>query len=199
MTPAARAVPAPRTRVLAGLLALLAGMPGEAAATPAGAFDPAHTRFRFELRTLWGQKVLGEFPAYTGQVVALPDGQRQVRIALRTDAVVVAGSARYTQMARGEGFFDAARHPLIEFVSEPHPLALVRDGGELRGRLTMHGVSREESFQLAPAACDRPGLDCAVIARGSVDRRDYGLDGYRVVLGPQVRFTLHVRLQAAAE
>jgi len=158
-------------------------------------FDSVHTRFGFELRTRWGQQVQGLFPSHDGALVRLPDGRHQVHIQLRTGDVVVEDSERYTGIARGERFFDAARHPLIEFESEPHPAALAHDGGQLRGRLTLHGVSRIETFTVAAATCARPGIDCDVVAHGSVDRRDYGLDGWRWALTDTVRFNMRVRLQ----
>ena len=205
MTPAVRpralqAIPtwALQSGAFAALLALLAGGSAEVSAQPRiGDLDPAHTQIRFELRTRWGQKVLGDFPSFEGEVLALPGDRRQVRIRLRTGAVQVAGSERYTRLARSEGFFDASRHPQIEFVSDPHPAELVRTGGRLRGRLSMHGVTHEETFEVKPASCTRPGLDCPVMAAGSVDRRRYGLDGYRVVLGHQVRFGMQLRLRPA--
>ncbi|HEY5805567.1 MAG TPA: YceI family protein [Lysobacter sp.] len=158
------------------------------------AFDPRFTRFGFELRTRWGQRVIGMFPEYEGEVTVLPDGRHLVRIVLRTAGVTVAESERYTAMARGPSFFDSARHPMIEFESDPHPDLLIRAGGRLRGRLTMHGVSRIETFQLAPAACDRPGKDCDVVASGSISRADYGLDGWQLALTDRVRFNMRVRV-----
>lgn len=169
-----------------------------AAQTPApssSGFDPFYTRFGFELRTRWGQKVEGAFPSYEGEVAVLPDGRHQVRIALATGAVQVGDSTRYTELARGRRFFDSARFPRIEFLSEPHPADLVRAGGKLRGRLTLHGVSRMETFVLAPSTCLRPGKDCDVLAHGSVSRDDYGLDGWQLALSDRVRFTLRVRLK----
>lgn len=157
-------------------------------------FDPLHTRFSFELRTRWGQKVEGQFPRYDGEVNVLADGRHQVRIRLATGAVNVADSERYTRLARGERFFAAERYPFIEFLSEPHPADLVRTGGALRGRLTLHGISRMETFVLAPAACARPGEECDAIAHGSVSRDDYALDGWQFALGDRVRFTMQVRL-----
>ncbi len=158
-------------------------------------FDPALTGFGFELRTRWGQRVVGTFPRYQGEAVRLPDGRRQVRIQWAAAAVEVAGSTRYTAMARGAGFFDSARYPLIEFVSEPLTDTFLRAGGALRGRLSMHGVVRSESFVLQPSTCERPGLDCDVLAHGSVRRDEYGLDGWQLALRNQVRFTLRVRLR----
>lgn len=160
----------------------------------AQSFDPAHTGFGFELRTHWGQRVVGTFPRYQGEVIRLADGKRQVRIQWSAAAVEVAGSKSYTAMARGPGFFDAARYPLIEFVSEPLADTVLHAGGRLRGRLSMHGVARNETFALEPSACARPGLDCDVIAHGSVRRDDYALDGWQFALRNQVRFDLRVRL-----
>lgn len=178
-------------------LALLsAGSAPAAAQQVLGTFDPEHTRFGFELRTRWGQRVTGTFPGYDGEVLVLPDGRHQVRIRLDTSQVEVAGSTRYTDMARGEGFFDAQRFPLIEFVSDPHHPELAHDGGRLRGRLSMHGTQRVETFSLAPSECARPGLGCDVRASGSVSRDAYGLDGWKLVLGDRVRFDMQVRLLA---
>ena len=162
------------------------------------AFDPLHTRFSFELRTRWGQHVQGRFPVYDGVVVILPDGRSQIRIRLATNAVEVTDSPRYSEMARGEGFFDAQHYPVIEFVSEPHGVALGHDGGKFRGRLSMHGVSRMETFTLAPSTCMRPALGCDAVAVGSVSRRDYGLDGWRLMLTDRVQFTMRVRLREPA-
>lgn len=162
-------------------------------AAPVG-FDPLHTRFGFELRTRWGQRVQGHFPQHDGAVHTLPDGRLQVRIVLATAAVEVEDSDRYARLARGERFFDATHHPLIEFVSEPHTAGLAHDGGRLRGRLTMHGTSRMETFTVLPATCARPGIDCDVVVHGEVSRDDYGLDGWRLALTDTVRFNMRVRL-----
>jgi polyisoprenoid-binding protein YceI len=158
-------------------------------------FDTTHTRFGFELRTRWGQRVQGWFPQHDGALMKLPDGRNQVRIQLATAAVEVEGSERWAAIARGPRFFDAERYPQIEFVSEPHPPSLGHDGGRLRGKLTMHGVSRIETFVVAPATCARPGVDCDVVASGSVDRGRYGLDGWKLAMTDTVRFNMRVRLQ----
>lgn len=156
-------------------------------------FDPAHTAFSFQLRTRWGQRVEGTFPRYDGAVEPLADGQRRVRVTLMTGAVEVAGSPRYTQLARGPRFFDAARHPQLTFVSAPFAPALLEQGGPLAGTLTLHGVSRAEVFEVEPAACAQPGRECDVVAHGTVQRDHYGLDGLQVLLGNRVHFRLRVR------
>jgi len=171
--------------------------PDVPAPTSSRTFDPHHTRFGFELRTRWGQRVSGVFPQYEGEVSTLADGRHRVRIVLRTAGVVVAGSDRYTALARGPSFFDAQRYPTIEFVSEPHPENLIHTGGRMRGRLSMHGVTRMETFTIDRADCEAPGRDCDVMANGSISREDYGLDGWQFALVDRVRFMLRVRLVEA--
>lgn len=171
---------------------LLATLCFAAPALPAQ-FDPVHTAFEFHLRTRWGQRIEGRFPQYDGGVERLPDGEWRVRVALATGAVEIADSPRYTRHARGPRFFDAGRHPQLTFVTAPFEPALLERGGALAGTLTLNGVSRTEVFEVEPATCARPGVDCDVVARGAVQRDDYGLDGLQILLGNRVHFRLRVR------
>jgi len=162
-------------------------------------FDPEHTRFDFQLRARWGARITGQFPRYAGQVDRHDDGRQSVRVALAVGAVQVAHSVRYTDIARSPRFFDAARYPEIVFESEPYTPALLARGGALRGRLQLHGVSRNETFEVEPATCARPGMDCDIVARGSVRRDAYAMNAMSYALGNRVEFTLRVRLLHEAD
>ncbi len=170
-----------------------------AAAAGANEIDSAHSRFGFSLQTRFGQTVQGRFPRYAGEVETLSDARQQVRLQLDTRAVEIIGNRRYTDFSRSEKFFDATRHPAIEFVSDPYPASLLHDGGDLAGMLTLRGVSRREVFVVAAATCARPLHACDVVARGSVRREDYGMDAYGYLLRNRVRFTLNVRLRPQDE
>lgn len=176
------------TKAAGALIAL--ALAGPAAAQ---AFDPARSRIEFDVRTRLGPLVHGDFPAFEGRVETLPDGRHRVHLRLDARAVRVVDSPRYTALARGPQLFDAARHPWVEFVSEPYPADLARSGGALPGRLRMRGVERAERFELDPAPCATPGTGCTVLAHGRVSRDDYGLGGWRWALADRVRFRLHVR------
>lgn len=164
----------------------------------AQALDPARSRIEFDLKTRWGQTITGHFPRYDGEVAQLPDGRREVRIRLAAASVEVEGSRRYTRFARGERFLDAEHHPWVEFRSDPYGAELVRQGGPLYGTLSMHGVSRRETFMLEPGACERPARDCDVVAQGRVLRTNYGVESWRWALTDDVNFRLRVRLREAA-
>ena len=157
-------------------------------------FEPS-SRVEFSMRTRWGQTLFGRFPDATGEVVQLPDGLRQVRITLKTASVDILDHPRYTRFARGPNFFDAANYPEVQFHSDPYTPDLLREGGDLHGRLRMHGIERREKFVLTPAQCARPGRDCPIIVEGTVQRGDYDLDGWRMALRDDVRFALKVRLR----
>ena len=178
------------TRVFAALASALLLACG---ACHAQALDAARSRIDFDVRTRIGSVVRGRFPVFDGRVDTLPDGRRQVRLRLSTRDLEVGDSTRYTQLARGPQMFDAERHPVVEFVSEPYPPERVHHGGMLQGRLRLRGVERDERFELVPAACDRPGHECPIHATGRVSRDDYGLDGWRWALADRVRFHLNVR------
>lgn len=174
------------------LLTLSVALAWPARPAAAQAVDPARSRVEFDVRTRLGPLVRGHFPDHAGRVETLPDGRRRVHVRLQAGSVEVSGPARYTTLARGPHLFDAATHPVIEFVSDPYPDTLARTGGELPGRLRLRGVERAERFVLAPSGCERPGHDCPVIAQGRVSRDDYGLEGWRWALADRVRFRLHV-------
>ena len=174
--------------------------PGTAAAgdavdgTAGGRIDTDRTRIGFTLKTRWGQTLRGHFPEYAGSIESLADGKHQVRLRLSARTVSIDDHANYTRFMRGEGFFDAERYPEVRFVSRPYDPALLRAGGKLAGTLHIRDTRREETFVIAPSACERPGHDCDVVAVGSVRRSDYGVDRWMFAVSDQVRFTLHLRL-----
>jgi polyisoprenoid-binding protein YceI len=160
--------------------------------------DAAASRVGFSLQTRWGQELQGQFPNLRGVVDDLGDGRHRVRLILSTRDVEIVGHAGYTRFTRGSGFFDAEHWPQAEFLSDPYPLQLLRDGGALGGILSMRGVQRREVFLVQPATCARPGRDCDVVATGRVKRDDYGMGRWSIALGDDVRFSLRMRLRADA-
>jgi polyisoprenoid-binding protein YceI len=155
--------------------------------------DPTQSQVGFTLRTRWGQTLEGSFPVYEGEITALGDGRRRVRLTLSAREVEIVGHRNYTRLTRGKGFFDAERYPEVVFVSEPYGDELTRDGGALAGALTIRGVRRHEVFTVEPSTCAHPAQDCPVIASGTVQRSDYGVDRWSFALSESVRFSLQIR------
>lgn len=179
-----------RIRLL-GLLALGCMLTSPALASPV-AFDPQGSWAGFTLKTRWGQTLEGRFPVMEGEVVPAGDRKR-VQLRLSTQDVEIIGSTRYSRLTRGAGFFDADRHPQVVFVSDAYPPSLLRDGGQLAGQLTIRGTTRREVFTIEPATCERPGMDCDVLASGHVYRGDFMMDRWSVALSDRVRLVLRLR------
>ncbi len=168
-------------------------------AASAARIDPGASNIGFTLKTRWGKNLVGHFPQYEGEIATLADGRQQVRLRLSTRAVEIQDSETYTRLTRGEGFFDADRFPLVEFVSDSYPESLTRQGGRLGGLLTIRGIQRREVFIIRPAVCAHPGVECDVVASGSVDRGQYGVDRWSIALSSRVVFTMRVRTVAGSD
>lgn len=182
-------------RIVVALAATLLSAALLLSTASAARIDRDASRITFILKTRWGQTLHGRFPEFGGDVVTLPDGRQQVQFKLATRAVEILDSPRYTRLTRGRGFFDAQRHPQLEFVSEPYPSSLLRGGGALAGSLRIRGVEHPEVFTIEPADCAQPARTCDVVANGSIRRSDYGIDRWIFALSDQVRFTLRIRLR----
>lgn len=159
--------------------------------------DPA-TRVGFTLQTRWGQTLHGRFPQVEGRIEIDAADRRRTLLRLDARQVEIAGSPRYSRFARGPRFFDAVRFPQVEFISDPYSARLLHEGGILHGELRLHGVQRRESFTVLPSDCARPGIDCDIVAHGTVRRSDYRLDSWRMALREPVQFTLRVRTREVA-
>ena len=168
-------------------------------AAEAADIDPAPTRIGFTLKTRWGQVLQGRFPRYGGRIETLEDGRHRVRLRFSAREVEIVGHPNYTEMTRGRGFFEADRFPDVEFVSDPYDSALIADGGELTGELTIRDVKRRETFVILKSKCARPAYDCDVLASGSVRRTDYGVDRWILAVSDRVRFVLRLRVREGAE
>lgn len=160
-------------------------------------FDPARSQARFKVRMRLLPAATGHFLDVRGQLQ--PDGARQ-RVEVEVDGrkLRFAGPAWMARVTRSDQFLDVDQHPHISFRSDPFAPSLLRNGGQLRGELTLRGQARPVAFNVAPAACDAPGRDCDIVVTGSVSRQAFGMHAYRLTVRDTVDFEFQVRLQAEA-
>lgn len=160
-------------------------------------FQAAGSDAAFDVRLIWFQTVSGHFRDMQGSVHVDPaDGLARVDARIRVDSVVV-HPAHYRKRLLGSHFFDARRFPDIHFQSDPLSLDALRNGVQLQGRLTLHGVTHPLTLELSETRCRGAGLDgCTLHLRGSLDRTRYGMHAYRALVSRHVRLNLKIRLQA---
>lgn len=186
-------------RLAVAALVLVAALARAQDAPAPSTFNHGQSWLGFEVRTRFGQRIAGEFPRFDGVVEHLPDGRHRVRLQVATSEAMIPERPRYTAWMRGASFFDTVRHPRMEFVSESYTSDLLRDGGTLRGELTLRGVTRPQSLEIAPSACARPGRDCPIQVSGSIQRSDYGMREWQVALADKVWLLASLQLQERAE
>ncbi|MBL8300835.1 MAG: YceI family protein [Rhodanobacteraceae bacterium] len=180
------------------LLAALA-LPAVAGTEPI-ALDPARSSADFEIRAMWMFDIAGHFPAVTGEV-DIDAAAHSARVRARIDVRSVSMRREsYEDWVKSDEFFDAARHPFVEFASEPFPLATLDLGGAITGYLTLRGVTRPMSLRLRPSRC--PGeaaRRCPVVADGTLLRSEFGMRSRRATLADKVRLHFSVLAAAATE
>ncbi|MCB1561301.1 MAG: YceI family protein [Xanthomonadales bacterium] len=156
--------------------------------------DGERSDVRFELRILL-RHLEGRFLSLHGNLRIDETVQRaDIAVSIDSNSVWMAKESN-AEYARSGEFFDAAHHPQIRFQATAVPLSLFREGGEMPGRVTLRGVTRPLTLSVDPASCERPGDDCDVIARGTVDRSDFGMTSKTLFVGKRVELSFRIRLR----
>jgi polyisoprenoid-binding protein YceI len=176
-------------------IALLLGILGFPVAAEVHRLDADTTLAEFSLRVVWVRKLEGQFTHIEGEITRETD-----RPGFSVDVRIAAESLQmhnpaYARWARSAEFFDAERHPWIRFHATDLREAVLVDGGQLRGKLELRGQTRPQVLDIAPAGCDRPGLDCAVIATAELRRSEFGMDSRKMSVADKVRLRLAIRLR----
>jgi polyisoprenoid-binding protein YceI len=166
-----------------------------AADEPGLRIDTAKSLAGFSVRAAWVKRIEGRFAHIEGVVRPEAADRFVLEVRIASGSVLMERSS-HEDWARSADFFDAARHPWIEFRAAGLPGALLRTGGPIEGVLTLRGISRPVSFELLPADCAEPGLQCPVQARGEVNRSEFGMTARRVFVSDRVKLSFDVRLRA---
>ena len=139
--------------------------------------DPSHSSVGFVARHLMVSKVRGTFGDVDGTITIAPDPFESSVQAKVDAASVSSGDEKRDAHLRSADFFDVEQYPTIEFVST----RLEERGGNyvLTGDLTVHGVTREVSWDLEfDGTVQDPwgGTRAGFSATTEVNRKDWGLE-----------------------
>ena len=138
----------------------------------------------------------GRFESLSGSLVALSAQKWTVQVQVDARKLSFKGPQWLARMASSEEFLDAEKHPNIQFVSVPFSKTLLDKGGDLQGQLSLRGLQQSVRFQIEKSGCARPGYDCDLIVKGSVQRRNFGMQAYRFSIKDNVDFEFRIRLLA---
>lgn len=145
---------------------------------PVWAIDSAHSSIGFTVRHMVVSRVRGRFTRWNGTIAMDERDPTGARVEISIEpASVDTGVEQRDNHLRSPDFFDVERHAAMTFRS-----TAIQKTGEGRYRVTgdlaMHGVTRPVSLEVEFAGSARDpwgGIRAGFSARGSLDRRDFGL------------------------
>lgn len=155
--------------------------------------DGSKSDARFTVTKLGFEDVTGVFRESEGEIQYDPDHPEASRVLWRIRvASVITDATNRDKALQGPEYFDAARHPFLQFASQS--VRRLDDGRlEVSGLLKMRGVTRPlvTAVRHVPGGA-HPTFETAF----EVDRYDFGIVG-GAVMGRLIGRTVRVRLVAA--
>jgi polyisoprenoid-binding protein YceI len=181
------------------LLALAALLSLAAAPSPAYHYwlDGPHSSVSARVSYMAFGSKTARFPQMRGSIRLNPARLDAIDLDVELDASAMsAGSNSDTRYLRGKDFFNVEQFPLVRFSGH----RMVMSGpttGMVEGLITTRGITRPAT--LAVTFKDPPahatGHDPVVLtARTSINRRDFGMTAYSMVVGKTVTITIDARL-----
>lgn len=187
-------------------LAVSTAILAASATAPAGTItyhiNPAHAQVRAKVGFFALGSKTARFPRVEG-AVALSDRDAQaVTLDVRIDAEALeAGDPLTRSRLRGEDFFDVDRHRHVTF----HGSTMTRTGphsAQVAGTISARGVARPATLAVDfsrdfAAMTGREPVHIAATTR--IDRRDFGMTAYPLIVGRQVSIAIDADLVPGRE
>ena len=136
------------------------------------------------------------FPRMQGNVTIVPGAPERAVIDVTFDASALEAPDETTmERLRGERFFWVERYPAISFVGRSLDLSS-STRGTVTGELTARGVTQIETLDVTFASDPTGTRGQAVTFTGEmkIDRRDYGMRSYQLIVGNTVNIKLSARM-----
>ena len=163
--------------------------------------DPAHSSAQFAVRHMGISTVRGTFTKLSGSAhyVAADAKNNSVEITIEPASVDTRVEMRDNDL-RSDHFFDVQKYPTMTFRSTKVESAGA-DKLRITGDLTIRGVTKPVTLDVeGPSKSINDGqghLHMGVSATGTLDRTDFGMTGYQVVVGNEIKLTIDAELVQA--
>ena len=170
-------------------------LPG-AAAPQAYVVDAARSEISAKV-AFFGLASKARFPKASGGITLDPARPERIDLSVVLDATALTAPDKVT-LARlnGPKFFDTARHPIIAFRGTTLRLRSEREG-EVAGQITARGITRPATLAVSFAGPPRRAdgrAPLTLTGQTVIDRRDFGMTAYPLVVGRKVKITIRATL-----
>ncbi|MFO6428929.1 YceI family protein [Erythrobacter sp. W302b] len=136
------------------------------------------------------------FPRMEGAVTIVPDAPEKALIDVTFDATAIEAPDSVTlARLRSDKFFWVDKYPTIRFLGRSLKLSSTTRG-TVSGELTARGVTRPATlavtFNADPIA--QAGRPVSFTGTTTIDRRQFGMKAYQLIVGNKVDITLKARM-----
>jgi polyisoprenoid-binding protein YceI len=136
------------------------------------------------------------FPRMQGAVTIVPGAPERAMIDVTFDATAIEAPDSVTlARLRGEKFFWVEKYPTIRFLGRSLKLSSATRG-TVSGELTARGVTRPATLDVTFTAdpVTQVGKPVSFTGTTTIDRRNFGMKSYQLVVGNKVDITLKARM-----
>ena len=137
------------------------------------------------------------FPEMAGAVTIVPGMPEAALVDVTFDARELEAPDETTlKRLRGKKFFWVDEYPTIRFVGREMVLD-TPTSGTVRGELTARGVTNDEVLEVTfdtPPEAAPPGQPVTLTGTMTINRRDYGMRSYQLIVGNKVQISLTARM-----
>jgi polyisoprenoid-binding protein YceI len=176
--------------VLAALVVVLAAAPAPAA--DSYTVDGMHSSVTFKISHLGLAWVHGRFNEFSGSftIDEADPAKSSFTLTIKV-ATIDTNNKKRDGHLNGPDFFNVKQYPEITFKSTA--IKAIKDGYQVTGDLTLHGVTKSVSFPLLggrkaefPKGVQRTGYSTEL----TIKRSDYGMDKMLAALGDEVPISI---------
>lgn len=137
------------------------------------------------------------FPAMEGSIALQPGQLDSIDLDVTLDARrLTAGDSVTLARLKGKDFFDVERYPTVHFSGQRMTMQGNR-AAIVEGEITARGVTRPARLNVTfaqPPAQASGREPIALVARTTIDRRQFGMTAYSWVVGRNVAITINARM-----
>lgn len=186
------------SRSIVGALFLAFAIPATGAPPhPAYRIDDAQSDVDAKVGFLGIGSRTAHFPSVTGTASLASETAAAIELEVAIDARQLSASdALTTSRLRGKDFFDVEHYPLVRFHGERLEMTGATTG-TITGKLTARGVTKPVTLAVSFSSPPGQAAGAASIdleGTTTIDRRDFGMTAYSLIVGRKVRITLDARL-----
>lgn len=138
-----------------------------------------------------------QFPKVSGSAVVVPQQPDALHLDVELDARALTAPDSVTlKRLKGEKFFWVEKYPTVRFVGDGMQFTSPTSG-IVKGMLTARGVSKPVTLEVAfdrPPAKLAPGEPVTLTGSTRIDRRQFGMTAYSLIVGRKVDITIKARM-----